>query len=154
MNRFCSPRLAILVVLVAIGLAPGCGKKLPPMTPVSGKVTVDGQPVTAGQVSLVSDVGMPTQEKKTEGQDSTLAVGPSVGQIGSDGTYKVFTSGKEGAPLGKYKVTVTPPMMPSADNKAPAGNYSRKYSDSKNTPLKIEVIANAPPGAYDLKLTK
>jgi len=153
MNRFCSPRLVFLVVLAAIGLVPGCGKKMPPLTPVSGKVTVDGQPLTAGQVSLIPDVGLPTQEK-SEGQDSTPGIGPSIGQIGSDGTYKVFTSGKEGAPLGKYRVTVTPSMMPSGDKKAPPMNFSRKFGDNRNTPLKFEVVASPAAGAYDLKLNK
>jgi hypothetical protein len=157
MNRFRSPRLAFLVVLAGVGLLPGCGKKTPPLAPVSGKVTVAGQPLTSGQVSLILDVGNPAQEKekKTEGEFATMTGSPSTGQIGSDGTYKIFTSGKEGAPLGKYKVTVTPSMMPSSDpKKPPPVGFNRSYGDPKNTPLKFEVVASPAAGTYDLKLNK
>jgi hypothetical protein len=109
---------------------------------VSGKVTLDGQPVTSGQVSYV-----PLDEK-------AAAAGMSAGSIDSNGGYKIFTAGKEGAPLGRYKVTVTPSMVPTGDPKAPTTPYSRKYSNFKETPLEKEVVNGPAPGAYDLQLTK
>jgi hypothetical protein len=153
MNRFRSFRLACLVVFVGVGLVPGCGGKLPSMTPVSGKVTINGQSLTGGQVSLIPDIPHPNEEGAKPSETQTA--GLSAGQIGSDGTYKIFTAGKEGAPLGKYKVTVTPSMIPSGDAKtAPASGFNPKYSDARNTPLRIEVVANSEPSKYDLKLTK
>ncbi len=146
-RNFCC-RPAGMVVLAGLILVVGCGKKLPPMSPVSGKVTLDGQALTAGQVALIPDVGIPTQESA---KDQPPTAGLSAGQIGSDGTYKIFTAGKEGAPAGKYRVTVTPSMMPSADPKTPpAVAFSRDFTDPRNTKLRIEV----PSGSYDLKLTK
>ncbi len=137
-----------ILVLAGLILVVGCGKKLPPMSPVSGKVTVDGQALTAGQVALIPDVGIPTQESA---KDQAPTAGLSAGQIGSDGTYKIFTAGKEGAPAGKYRVTVSPSMMPSADAKTPPPlGFNQNFADQRKTSLKIEV----PSGNYDLKLTK
>lgn len=148
-----SSRLACLVVLLGVCFAPGCGNKVS-LTPVSGKVTVDGTPITAGQVSLIPDVLNPNDER-AKGQTVAPTAGLSSGTINSDGTYKIFTAGKEGAPLGKYKVNVTPSMMPSGDPKAaPASGFNRKFSDPQNSPLRIEVTASPAAGAYDLKLTK
>lgn len=151
MKDLFSPRLVYLAALVALGPVSGCGQKLPPLAPVSGKVTVDGQPLTAGQVTLIPDVIISKQETKIE----TQTPGVSIGQIDSTGAYKIVTNGKPGAPPGKYKVTVTPPMIPSSDSKsAPAGGFNRKYSKARETPLRIEVVPDAPPGKYDLKLSK
>jgi hypothetical protein len=148
MNRLYSSRCLCLGVVVCLSLASGCGKKLPPMSPVSGKVTVDGQPLTAGHVTLVPDVGIPTQDNA---KDQPATAGLSSGTIGSDGTYKITTAGKDGAPAGKYRVQVAPSMMPSGDAKvAPPRSFGQAFSDPRNTPLRIEV----PSSNYDLKLTK
>jgi len=121
------------------------------MASVSGKVTVDGQPLTAGQVTFIPDVPHPSS---TEG-GKVETFGLTTGQIGSDGTYKITTSGKSGAPLGKYKVTVTPSMVPARDAKtAPPSGFQQIFSDAQKTPLRKEVVANPEAGRYDLKLTK
>lgn len=146
-------RFGWLLVVVGVGLLPGCGKKLPPMFPVSGKVTVDGKPLTGGQVTLVPpDLKIPSGENSQPDQPS---IGTSAGTIDSNGEYKIYTAGKEGAPLGKYKVTVTPTMMPSADpKKPPPSGFNQKFSNVRTTTLQIEVVESPAPGAYDLKLTK
>lgn len=149
MYRLFASRCLSVGLVLCLGLAMGCGggKKMPPLNPVSGKVTVDGQPLTVGQVTFTPDIAIPTDDAKKEGP----GVGPSSGTINSDGTYKLFTGGKEGAPAGKYRVTVTPSMVPAADAKAPPPlGFNRMYSDNRNSPLKVEV----PTGPYDLKLTK
>jgi hypothetical protein len=150
MHRFLRARVACFALLVSPCLVVGCGgKKTPPLTPVSGKVTVDGQPLTSGQVTFVPDVARPTEDR----QDNVQTAGLSTGKIGSDGSYTIITNGKSGAPLGKYKVTVTPSMVPAPDAKGlPPTSFDRKkYSEEG---LKIEVVANPEPGRYDLKLTK
>src|SRR5579875_2419117 len=149
MDCLLSVRLVYLVALAALGLVPGCGKKLPSLTPVTGKVTVGGQPLTAGQVTLTPDAGIAADKSETP------TAGLSAGQIDSTGAYKIFTSGKPGAPPGKYKVTVTPSMVPSSGAKtAPAFGFDHKYANPRDTPLRIEVVPNAAPDAYDLKLSK
>lgn len=150
MKRLLSPRFGCLVVLVCVFVVSGCGKKLPPMAPVSGKVTVEGQPLSSGQVAFVPDVQVLGADKPIEQSGAGL----SAGQI-TNGEYKIYTAGKEGAPLGKYKVTVTPSMMPTGDaKKMPASGFNRAYGDPRNTPLMVEVVANPDAGRYDLKLKK
>jgi hypothetical protein len=149
-----SLRLVGLFVLVSVCAAAGCGKKLPSMSPVSGKVTVDNKPLTGGQVTLMPEIPKPTLEN-AKPQSETVDVGISSGQIASDGTYKIFTAGKEGAPLGKYKITVTPTMMPSSDPKVPFPiGFNQRFANPRDTPLRFEVVASPAAGAYDLKVSK
>ncbi len=131
------------LLLTGLLVLSGCGGPvLPPLVPVEGKVTVDGQDLTSGQVVLVF-------------KEATPNAPPSVGQIESGGTYKVATGGKNGAPLGKYKILVNPPMLPPASGTGPPKiPFHKKYSKLETTPLAFEVVANPQPGAYDLKLTK
>jgi hypothetical protein len=141
MKRLLSPRLACLVACAS--LVTGCAKESVKLAPVAGKVTVGGQPVTSGQVSLIPL----SKEEKTPGL--------MTGTIDSSGNYKILTAGKDGAPLGKYKVTVTPAMRAApADKKAPAMSYSQVFMDANKSTLTIEVVDNPPPGKYDLKLTR
>jgi hypothetical protein len=148
-SSFANRGLAGLVV--AALFLPGCGGKSAKLVPVSGKVTLDGQPVTSGQVTLIQPVKDPTAESPA-GSPTGLITGP----IDSTGSYKVFTDGKEGAPLGRYKVTVTPSMMPmSAEpGKTPSLPFDMTYGDPSKTPLEYTVVESAAAGTYDLKLTK
>jgi hypothetical protein len=154
MNRVFFSRLVYVVALVGAGFVLGCGgKEGRPLAPVSGKVTVDGKPLSSGQVTFIPDV--PSGQEGTKQASKLKTTAPSVGEIGPDGTYKISTGGKDGAPLGKYKVTVSPSMVPAPDaTDAPATGFNRKFSDAHDTPLKVEVVATPAPGAYDLKLTK
>jgi hypothetical protein len=134
--------MAMLFVLLCVVSLTGCfGPPLPTLTPVKGTVTtVDGKAVTSGQVSFFATV-----------IDEKTKFGAPKGQIDSNGNYELFTEGKAGAPLGKYKVTVTPSMVPMQGAKsAPKTSYHEKYGDQKKTDLEVEVIAT--PATYDLKL--
>ena len=143
MSHLFSLRLVYLVVVVCTALVPGCGKESVKLAPVAGKVTVGDQPVTSGQVSLIPL----SKDEKTPGL--------MAGTIDSSGNYKILTDGKEGAPLGKYKVTVTPAMTAApADKKAPVLAYNKGFMDASRSTLAIEVVDSPPPGKYDLKLTK
>jgi hypothetical protein len=137
-----SPLVGVAVCLAAV-LVPGCGGgPAIDVAPVKGKVTVEGQPVTSGQVSFLP-----------ESQD--IKGGMSAGQIDSNGQYTINTAGKAGAPPGKYKVTITPTMVPAQGaTKPPSTPFNSKYSDPQKTPLTVEVTKSPAPDAYDLKLTK
>jgi hypothetical protein len=148
MNTLSSLRRLAPVALCAL-LALGCTKQGPPLAPVKGKVTVDNQAVTSGHVSLV-----PVQEGSGTAGMSSGSGGLSAGIIDSSGNYTIFTGGKEGAPLGKYKVTVNPTMVPAGDKGTPARPYNEKFSNARTTTIEIEVVANPDSGRYDLKLTK
>jgi hypothetical protein len=118
----------------------GCGRNdgIPDTVPVSGKVTVDGEPVTAGQVSLFAF----DKEQKTGAQIT--------GKIDPSGGYVLYTGGKTGAPPGRYKVTITPEMVPTPDKKMFSVPFNTKFTDVARTPLMLQV----PSSEYDLKLTK
>ncbi len=78
---------------LALGLLSGCGGSDGPIGTVSGKVTLDGEPVTAGEIGFISDEGF-----------------SAVAEIGSDGSFALF----ENMPVGKYTVTVSPPAITEA----------------------------------------
>jgi hypothetical protein len=140
MKRMFFSTAGYVVLILSVTLFSGC-KEPVTLAPVSGKVTFGDQALTSGQVTLVP-------------ADSTTLKEVPGGTIDSNGEYKIFTGGREGAPLGKYKVTVNIAMMPSGDNKPPIMGFDRKYTDAKSTPLHYEVVSNPSPGAYDLKVTK
>jgi hypothetical protein len=123
----------------------GCGDSSNKLLPVSGKVTVDGQPLATGSVSFRPEKG------------SASAKEPG-GEIDEDGTYSLFTDGKEGAPPGRYRVLVVAVDPNDLKKKFPYGKrtsfVSPKYSNLKTTDLVVEVTPSPKPGAYDLKLTK
>src|SRR5262245_42997145 len=130
MKKMLSPaRLAL--VLAGAALVAGCsGGKNVTLAPVSGTVTVGGQPVTGGQVSLIPF----EKEQETSGL--------SAGTIDSGGKFTIYTGGKPGAPLGKYKVTVTMPMVPppGGSDKPPPPPFNAKYASVSTTNLTFEVI--------------
>jgi hypothetical protein len=132
-----------LLACGCIGLTVGCnsGPKLPPLVSVTGKVTIGGQPATGGNVSLIPAA------------PGTLPEGVfATGAIDSSGNYKISTGGKDGAPVGQYKVTVSPSMVPAPGvNMSETMELYKKYT-VQNSPLSIDVKENG--GPYDLKLDK
>lgn len=154
MMRLLFSRLVFLAVLIGVGLASGCGEKAVSLAPVSGKVTVDGKPLSSGSVSLIPDVSL--SDKGASEVSKMQTTGMSGGEINPDGTYKIYTDGKEGAPLGKYKIRVMPPVTQSKDEKdakeAPDIGFDKDYTDPNRTRLHYEVVASPEPGRYDLKL--
>jgi len=123
--------------------AAGCGSSGPSTVPVSGKITVDGQPLAKGSLRFVPD------SAKADSPNSEPA-----GTI-EGGSYSVFTGGKPGAPVGKYKVAVvSQDEIDSTNPQPPKSAVNPKYNDPQTSTLSVEVVSNAPPGAYDLKLSK
>jgi hypothetical protein len=121
----------------------GCGGG-PSLIPVKGKVTVDGQPVTSGHVTF----NAASDDKDNPGQSAT-------GIIDENGNYELSTGGKPGAAKGKYKVVVSPSMVPAEGaKKLPKTPFHSKYGDLNKTTLLVEVVEDANPEAYHLKLTK
>ena len=107
------------------------------LTSVSGKVTLDGAPLSKGSISL-------------RPADSTNKDEPYA-SIGPDGAFKVMTKDRPGVAKGKYSVLVTAyedldPKNPSA---APKSLIPRKYAAMDKPVLFIEV----PSASYDLTLT-
>src|SRR5215468_11579993 len=101
MDRFPSARVgvgcALLVALVGVA---GCGIK---RIPTSGKVTLDGQPMTGGVLQFIPDA--------SKGNNLRLSCSGPI----SNGRWTLVTSGIEradtgtGAPVGWFKVKYTFP---------------------------------------------
>jgi hypothetical protein len=140
-SRYLSCAFAIVAGgLAALLPSAGCSSKYT-YVPVNGKVTLkNGKPVTLGSVVFMPD------------KDNTLRVIPS-GKINADGTYELSTDGRSGVPIGSYVACVRAPMRKVDGKDPPPIPFSMKYFDANESPLKIEVTANPPSGAYDLVLS-
>jgi hypothetical protein len=131
-------------MIFVTGCGDAGGSKL---LPVVGKVAVDGKPLTTGtgKVSF----------RPVKGSSATQQ---PAADIEEDGTYRLSTNGKEGAPPGRYQVFVVDVEPRDPKDPFPYGprksHVNSKYSDPKKSDLYIEVVPSPAPGAYDLKLMK
>jgi len=138
--------IRLVFVLALCGffqLATGCGGDT--LTPVSGKVTVGNNPVTAGTVIYKPNVAK-GNNSKSEPQ----------GEIDATGQYTLKTNGQAGAPPGWYKVVVPAAAPPDSDpakmTRPQKWLVPLKYVTEATSDLEKEVVARPEPGAYDLKL--
>jgi hypothetical protein len=83
----CIAAACCLVCLATIG----CGPKGPELGSVTGKVTLDGKPVTNGLVTFMPAAG---------GR-------PATGKTNTSGQYELLGVDGKGALLGQHRVTVT-----------------------------------------------
>lgn len=145
--QFCLPRhvrfVSLATVVLAMGIT-GCGETK--QIPVTGKIILDGKQlkVEKGETAAVNFYG--TGDAKSFG----------VGVVSEDGTYTVSSNNKPGLPAGSYKVTVnySKPKDAKDQYSIPVRMVNEKYTVIDFTDLKVEVKDNAPPGSYDLKVTK
>ena len=143
-----------LVGALAVGVA-GCGSGGPKLYPVSGKVMLGKEPLKAGMVTYFPDEAKGNKSKNSP-----------TGEIQSDGSYKLSTSGKPGAPAGWYKIMVTTstpgmggattpdPNNPQVASLNPQGSgpqVNDKYKSVSTTDLAKEVVPSG--GAYDLEVS-
>lgn len=137
-------RWRCLLAAFLIGIC-GCGAEdtRAKVVPVTGQVLYKGEPVAGASVAFWGD-GTAT---------------PAVGQTDSSGKFKLTTQDREGAVLGKHKVTVSKievkggatgnPSMEDAA-KAPAvvteakSELPKKYSEQAQSPLEQTVTASGP----------
>ena len=122
--------------LVAL-LLPGCGSDpLGTLYPVTGKVTLDDEPLKDAQISFVAD--------KDKGNNAPVS---PFGKC-KDGSYTLTSQDKPGAPAGTYKVVVMTQYPGGPDNPTA---IPQKYTDAGKTDLRVEVKPSG--GDYNLKLT-
>jgi hypothetical protein len=137
MRTFC--RMWFLGVLgLLVPVLAGCGDGLGTLHPVSGSVTLDGEPLKDAQLSFVPDT--------EKGNKTTASV---FGKV-TDGKYTLTTKDRPGAPAGHYKVSVLTQYPGGPENPVV---LLKIYSDPGKSGLKVEVVEKPSPGAYDLKLT-
>jgi hypothetical protein len=101
--------------------------------PVAGEVSVDGQPATGAQVRLYRLHDEPE-----------LARAVAWGTVKDDGRFSLKTLGwAEGAPVGKYAVTVAyePPVIHGEDFLPGEHVLAESLADPRTTSLAVEVLA-------------
>lgn len=140
-------KYAIIAMLSCAGMivSSGCGKARPTTTPVAGRVTCQGNPVTAGRIIFQPDDGRR----------------PASGIIGPDGSYRLTTFAPgDGAFIGKHRVSINAMRVvggPGADFDNPAAAafaqpsriewlVPEKYANPETSNLAAEVK----PGKNDI----
>jgi hypothetical protein len=138
-------RFLSLVLAVCCCLLFGCGPAPTRLIPVSGKITIEGEPLPYGRIVLKPDA---TQGNMFKGEPS--------GEIKPDGTYTLETDGKPGAPAGIHRVAVfsVKPSTPEDGYQPPVWAASQDYSDPEKSGLTLNVVESPTPDAYDLALTQ
>lgn len=108
-----------VILLLSVSLV-GCGEPKPTLVAVTGKVTKDGQPVTAGSIYLHAASATAYQKDN-----------PS-SMLQTDGSFsiKTFPFG-DGVPPGDYKVTLSPEL--AARLKLP------NHGKATETPLTVTI---------------
>lgn len=106
---------------------------------LSGKVTLDGEPLTTGRVSLV-----PSGEGKV-----------ASASIKSDGTYQVITTGEAGMVPGQYGVSVRAfaPGKPDPNGGPPMPGKAlipNRYGSGKTSGLSVDIQSGE--NTYDIVL--
>jgi hypothetical protein len=111
--------IAFSIVILSC-LVLGCGGPKPTLVPVTGKVTKDGQPVTAGSIYLhAASAGAYEKDSPS-----------SLLQVDGSFAIKTFPFG-DGVPPGDYKVTFSPEL--ASRLKLP------KHGKASETPLTVTV---------------
>jgi predicted small lipoprotein YifL len=106
-----SRRLQLVLCIGLVTTLAGCGEGGPAMHPVSGKVTIGGQPAADVLVTF---------------QPSDATMESASGRTGADGSYTLTsgTQGKPGAMAGSYTVTLAQQSSGEVDMSAYSGGGS------------------------------
>jgi hypothetical protein len=116
----------------------GCG---PSLTPVTGTVKVNGEPINEGSIVF-------TPMAAQDSTDARIAIGP----VQADGSYTLKSSANQnGAAPGKYKVSYLAPD-PVHDDKNTAKMIQSQYAAM--IPRTIEVEVKSGPNIIDIELVK
>jgi hypothetical protein len=128
------PRLAChYLVALAVLVTAGCGpaSDLPPLAPVYGKITVGGQPLTFGSVSLIPD--------RSKGTQGTMGVGV----VHQDGSFRIVTAGEDGGLVGHHLIRVRAEIeFDPTTGTPPHSVVHDRYAIAKESGLTLEVKAN------------
>lgn len=133
-------RTAATIACLLIAIA-GCGQPPDPHIPVSGKVTLAGEPLKTGTIVFIPNAA-------ADNGSSEEARG-----LIREGAYSLNVGERLGALPGNYKVAIY--ATDATDStKLPLSLIDEKYNDPDRSGLKAEVRADAPAGAYDFEVKK
>lgn len=133
----------VLAAATCLGGVCGCGteaEEFPETFPVTGKVSLRGEPLSKGAISFV-----PTNGR------------PATANIEADGTYRLSTfKPGDGAVPGPYRVTISamdtdPMQMPRPGDPPPKSLVPKKYSKTATSDLKATVEKKTNEIPFDLR---
>jgi hypothetical protein len=106
-------RLRVPAAMLALALV-GCGRAGPPISSVSGKVTLNGKPVTNADICFASPEGYGASAR-----------------LSANGEFRLGSQYGRGIPRGQYRVSIVPRRSetgPSPFDPAPSGPKALKTS--------------------------
>ncbi|MCI0359026.1 MAG: DUF4198 domain-containing protein [Planctomycetaceae bacterium] len=105
---------ALVLELLILGLGAGCSQIPPGVVPVSGQITLDGQPLAGATVTF-----QPVRSTA----DDEVAIGGSVGRTDGAGRFdmRLIDPDVPGAAVGKHTVTITTATTTGDDASRPKG---------------------------------
>lgn len=118
----------VALALLCVTLVSGCGpsEKRVPVTPVSGKVSFNGEAPVGATILLHSS----SSDERDYVPTATVA---------QDGTFKVTTYDEaDGAPVGEYVATITWPKVTAEGARGP-NVLPKKYEKKETSPIKLSV---------------
>jgi hypothetical protein len=131
--------MPVLAALLTGAAAVGCSSSEFELAPVTGQVTVDGQPFTQGKVMFAP---VASGESRQAGR-------PAFSRLGADGSFALGTyEAEDGAVVGEHWVTVIYIEPKDAVPAAPAPAFSRVA-----VPQKVTVVAGQD-NRIDIALTR
>jgi hypothetical protein len=135
----CSWRVRVAAAMLALVVV-GCGRAGPPIAPVSGKVTLNGTPVTNASICFASPDGYGA---------STL--------LSADGGFQLGSQYGPGIPHGNYRIAIVPlredgPMpTPSGTGASKAlSEIPKKYQNMQTSGLMANVDGRQRVFTFDL----
>jgi hypothetical protein len=111
-----------MVVLTGIAiLASGCGDRRPARVPVSGRVLIDGKPLTVGNVKFVPDGSRPSSAK-----------------VDAQGRFTLTCyDGEDGVVLGRHRAQIS--AMEVISGSKVRWLAPPKYADFRTSELEFEI---------------
>ncbi len=114
-----TPKLVIALSCTLV--ATGCSDGLPQRVPVSGKVLIDGKPVTAGSIRFVPE-----------------GARPSSADLDSEGRFQLYCfDGEDGAVIGTHRVQVAAREI--TGDESVRWLAPQKYSDHRASGIVVEI---------------
>jgi hypothetical protein len=142
-TRYALRSVPFLVLITLTLASAGCGRGLPVLVPVRGKVTLpSGTPIHNGSVTLYPDTAKGNKSKELP-----------IGAIDAQGNFTVMTGTREGAPPGWYKVAIS-----AAEQIDPNNPYftdwliHERYINPETSRLTAEVVESPTAGRYDFQV--
>jgi len=131
--------------VIVVSLVVGCGGNKPPpeanldLAPVSGVITMNGQPLADANITFLFD-GKPPKGFTASG-----------GKSDSSGNFIVMTGSKSGTVPGRYKVVVS--LMKNSDG-SPVKSATEEGLDANMMAMGGQVVESIPARYSDLANTE